>query len=154
MLINITENQSRKMGSMVGGGGGGMGGGGGVRLNKLNPDYFVITGVDGSRNSAMNTPPISATVQVGQTLLARYIAGYHPQKLRLGGLTGIIYASDGRPLPKPVKVTEIRAGSAERYDIIFEPKAGDEGTYLIETNIIHWVTGEVSGTTRTSVTVV
>lgn len=129
--------------------------GGDVGLNELNPDYFVITGVDGSGNSAMNTPPISATVQVGQTLLARYIcAGYHPQKLRLGGLTGTIYASDGRPLPKPVKVTEIRAGSAERYDIIFEPKSGDEGTYLIETDIIHWVTGEVLGTTRTSITVV
>ncbi len=129
--------------------------GGDVGLNELNPDYFVITGVDGSGDSAMNTPPISATVQVGQTLLARYIcAGYHPQKLRFGGLTGTIYASDGRPLPKPVKVTEIRAGSAERYDIIFEPKAGDEGTYVIETDIIHWVTGEVLGTTRTSITVV
>ncbi len=129
--------------------------GGDVGLNELNPDYFVITGVDGSGDSAMNTPPISATVQVGQTLLARYIcAGYHPQKLKLGGLTGTIYASDGRPLPKPVKVTEIRAGSAERYDIIFEPKAGDEGTYVIETDIIHWVTGEVLGTTRTSITVV
>jgi len=129
--------------------------GGDVGLNELNPDYFVITGVDGSGNSAMNLPPISATVAVGDKLLARYIcAGYHPQKIRFGGLTGKIYASDGRPLPKPVSVSEIRACSAERYDIIFEPKSGDEGTYLIETDIIHWVTGEVLGTTRTSITVV
>jgi len=128
--------------------------GGDVGLNELNPDYFVITGVDGSGNSAMNLPPISATVAVGDKLLARYIcAGYHPQKIRFGGLTGKIYASDGRPLPKPVSVSEIRACSAERYDIIFEPKSGDEGTYLIETDIIHWVTGEVLGTTRTSITV-
>jgi len=128
--------------------------GGDVGLNELNPDYFVITGVDGTGNTAMNTPPISATVAVGDTLLARYIcAGYHPQKLRLGGLTGKIYASDGRPLPKPRSVTEIRAASAERYDIIFEPKDGDQGTYTIETDIIHWVTGEVLGTTRTSITV-
>ena len=127
--------------------------GGDVGLNELNPDYFVITGVDGSGNSAMNTPPISATVQRGQKLLARYIcAGYHPQKIRFGGLTGKIYASDGRPLPKPVSVTEIRAASAERYDIIFEPT--ERGTYLIETDIIHWVTGKVLGTTRTSITVV
>ena len=126
--------------------------GGDVGLNELNPDYFVITGVDGSGNSAMNAPPISATVQRGQKLLARYIcAGYHPQKIRFGGLTGKIYASDGRPLPKPVSVTEIRAASAERYDIIFEPT--NRGTYLIETDIIHWVTGEVLGTTRTSITV-
>ena len=126
--------------------------GGDVGLNELNPDYFVITGVDGSGNSAMNAPPISATVQRGQKLLARYIcAGYHPQKIRFGGLTGKIYASDGRPLPRPVSVTEIRAASAERYDIIFEPT--QRGTYLIETDIIHWVTGEVLGTTRTSITV-
>ena len=126
--------------------------GGDVGLNELNPDYFVITGVDGSGNSAMNAPPISATVQRGQKLLARYIcAGYHPQKIRFGGLTGKIYASDGRPLPKPVSVTEIRAASAERYDIIFEPT--ERGTYLVETDIIHWVTGEVLGTTRTSITV-
>ncbi len=128
--------------------------GGDVGLNELNPDYFVITGVDGSGDSAMNLPPISATVAVGDKLLARYIcAGYHPQKIRFGGLTGKIYSSDGRPLPTPVSVTEIRAASAERYDIIFEPQDGDEGTYLIETDIIHWVTGDVLGTTRTSITV-
>lgn len=125
-----------------------------VGLNELNPDYFVITGVDGSGDSAMNLPPISATVAVGQKLLARYVcAGYHPQKIRFGGLTGKIYSSDGRPLPNPVSVTEIRAASAERYDIIFEPKDGDQGTYVIETDIIHWVTGDVLGTTRTSITV-
>ena len=127
--------------------------GGDVGLNELNPDYFVITGIDGSGNSAMNAAGVSATVQRGDKLLARYIcAGYHPQKMKFGGLTGKIYASDGRPLPNPVSVTEIRAGSAERYDIIFEPT--ERGTYLIETDIIHWVTGEVLGTTRTSITVV
>lgn len=129
--------------------------GGDVGLNELNPDYFVITGVDGSGDSAMNTPPISATIAVGDKLLARYIcAGYHPQKISFGGLTGTIHMSDGRALPKPVQATEIRAASAERYDIIFEPKAGDEGNYLIETDIIHWVTGDILGTTRTSITVV
>jgi len=127
--------------------------GGDVGLNELNPDYFVITGVDGSGNSAMNAPPISATVQRGQKLLARYIcAGYHPQRMRFGGLTGTIYASDGRPLPNSKQVTEINAVSAERYDIIFEPT--QRGTYLIETDIIDWITGDVLGTTRTSITVV
>lgn len=127
--------------------------GGDVGLNELNPDYFVITGVDGTGNSAMNTPPISATVQRGQKLLARYIcAGYHPQQIRFGGLTGTIHSSDGRPLPNPKQVTEINAVSAERYDVIFEPT--QRGTYLIETDIIHWITGDVLGTTRTSITVV
>jgi len=128
--------------------------GGDVGLNDLNPDYFVITGVDGSGNSAMNLEPISATIQLGQKLLARYIcAGYYPQHLRFGGgLTGTIYQSDGRPLPNPVTVSSIRAAAAERYDIIFKPTK--RGTYLIETDILDWITGAVLGTTRTSITVV
>jgi FtsP/CotA-like multicopper oxidase with cupredoxin domain len=118
----------------------------------LEPDYFIITGVDGSGDTAMDAPPISATVQRGQKLLARYIcAGYHPQRIRFGGLTGKVYISDGRALPKPIEVQELRAISGERYDIIFEPT--ETGTYVIETDIIDWITGEVWGTTRTSVTV-
>ncbi len=121
-------------------------------LNTLNPDYFIITGVDGSGTSAMNREPISATVQVGQKLLGRYIcAGYHPQKINFGGLTGKVYISDGRPLPNPIEVTELRACSAERYDIIFEPT--EPGEYIISTDIIHWITGEVLGTAKTNVIV-
>ncbi len=124
-----------------------------VGLNILNPDYFIITGVDGTGTSAMNTPPISATVQVGQKLLARYIcAGYHPQRIRFGGLTGTAYVSDGRLLPNPVQVTELRAHSGERYDIMFEPTT--PGEYIIEADVIHWISGAVLGTVRTKVTVI
>lgn len=45
----------------------------------------------------------------------------------------------------------IRAASSERYNIIFEPT--NRGTHVIETDIIQWETGEVLGTTRTSITV-
>lgn len=69
-------------------------------------------------------------------------------------MKGTIHISDGRVLPKSVQVSGIRACSGERYDIIFAPQEGDEGTYVVETDIIHWVTGEVLGTTRTSITVV
>ncbi len=123
-----------------------------VGLNELNPDYFVITGVDGSGDSAMNAPPISATMQVGQTLFARYIcAGYHPQEIRFGGLTGNIVISDGRVLPKAMSTKKLRACSGERYDILFTPT--EPGFHVVETDIIHWITGEVLGTTRTSITV-
>lgn len=123
-----------------------------VGLNRLEPDYFLITGVDGSGSSAMNLPPISANVQVGQKLLARYIcAGYHPQRINFGGLIGKVYISDGRVLPNPIEVTELRAISGERYDIIFEP--AEPGEYIISTDIIDWVTGEVWGTARTNVVV-
>jgi len=124
-----------------------------VGLNDLNPDYFIITGVDGSGDTAMNLPPISATIQLGQTLLARYIcAGYHPQRISFGGLTGSVIASDGRPLPRAIGFRELRACSGERYDILFTPSA--RGTYRVSTDIIHWVTGRVLGTTHTAIHVV
>ncbi len=123
-----------------------------VGLNDLNPDYFIITGVDGAQ-SALDAPGIATTMQVGQKLLARYVcAGYHPQRIHFGGLTGTIHISDGRVLPRPVQVTEIRAHSGERYDIIFEPDT--PGEYTITCEIRHWVTGEVLGTARTRITVV
>ncbi|MBD3610089.1 MAG: multicopper oxidase domain-containing protein [Gammaproteobacteria bacterium] len=121
-------------------------------LNELNPDYFIITGVDGAQ-SAMTAPGIAATVNVGDKLLARYIcAGYHPQQLDFGGLTGTIHQSDARPLPTPQQVTGLRAISGERYDIIFEPTT--PGEYTISADIKHWATGEVLGTARTKITVV
>lgn len=124
-----------------------------VGLNDLNPDYFVITGVDGSGTSAYGAAAISPVVRVGEKLLARYIcAGYHPQKINFGGLTGTVYMSDGRPLPNPIQATELRAHSAERFDVIFEPT--QPGEYIISTDIIHWVSGEVLGTTHAKITVV
>ncbi len=124
-----------------------------VGLNELNPDYLVITGVDGSGASAMDNPPISATVAVGQRLLARYVcASCHPQRIDFGGLTGTIYISDGRVLPTPVGVTGLRAHSGERYDIIFEPTT--PGEHIISTDVIHWIKGEVLGTAKTNVRVV
>jgi len=123
-----------------------------VGLNTLNPDYFVITGVDGTGTSAMNVAPISATVQVGEKLLARYIcAGYHPQHIDFGGLTGTVHISDGRELPNPIQVTSLDAVSAERYDIIFEPTA--PGEYIITCDIKDWITGNVLGTVKTNIIV-
>ena len=68
-------------------------------LNDLNPDYFVITGVDGAQ-SALTAPGVAVDMERGQRLLVRYIcAGYMPQRIRFGGLTASVVASDGRPLP-------------------------------------------------------
>jgi FtsP/CotA-like multicopper oxidase with cupredoxin domain len=123
-----------------------------VGLNDLNPDYFIITGVDGDR-SALTAPGIAATVKVGDSVLARYIcAGYHPQRLDFGGLKGTVHISDGRVLPNAIEVTELRAHSAERYDIIFTPT--ETGEFIITSEIRHWVSGEVLGTARTKITVV
>lgn len=123
-----------------------------VGLNRLEPDYFVITGVDGTGTSAMNVASISATVRVGEKLLARYIcAGYHPQHIDFGGLTGTVHISDGRNLPKPIEVTSLDAVSAERYDVIFEPTT--PGEYIITCDIKDWITMEVLGRVKTNVIV-
>ena len=125
--------------------------GGDVGLNDLNPDYFVITGVDGAR-SALTAPGVAVNMNRGQRLLVRYIcAGYLPQQIRFGGLTATVIASDGRPLPQAEQVTKLDAVSAERYDCIITPTT--RGTYTVEIDIKHWITGKVLGTARTRITV-
>ena len=124
-----------------------------VGLNVLEPDYFIITGVDASGSSAMNLPPISGQMRVGEKLLGRYVcAGYHPQHVRIPAeLNAKIYISDGRPLPTPQSTTGFRAISGERYDMIIEPTK--PGNYVVEFDIVDWITGEVWGTAKTNVVV-
>ena len=125
--------------------------GGNAGLHTLNPDYFIISGVDGAQ-SAMNAPGIAVDMNVGQRLLVRYIcAGYLPQSVHFGGLNVEIIASDGRPLPKPVTVTQIDVVSAERYDVIIQPT--QPGNHIVEIDIKDWITGEVLGTARTRISV-
>lgn len=122
-----------------------------VGLNDLNPKYFIVTGVDGAK-SALTAPGIAMQMQRGQTLLARYInAGYYPQRIRFGGLTATVVASDGRPLPRAFQAQSLETSSAERYDCLFTPTK--TGVYEITVEVLHWVTNKVLGTARTRVTV-
>ncbi|MEJ2391061.1 MAG: multicopper oxidase domain-containing protein [Gammaproteobacteria bacterium] len=122
-------------------------------LNILQPDYFVITGVDASGTSAKNNPPISGSIKAGQTLLARYIsAGHQPQFIHLPAeLNATVVMSDGRPLPNPVGTTGFRAIAGERYDIIMKPTV--TGDYEVRIDIKDWITGNVWGTAKTNVVV-
>ena len=125
-----------------------------VGLNTLNPDYFIITGVDGAQSALDPAKGIAATVTKGQKLLVRYIcAGYLPQHIRFGGLTATVVSSDGRQLPQFFQATELRAVSAERYDCIFDTSNVSPGTYIVEADIIDWISGNVLGTAKTSITV-
>ena len=125
--------------------------GGDVGLNSLNPDYFIISGVDGAQ-SALTDPAVAVTMNAGQKLLVRYItAGYLPQRINFGGLTATVHMSDGRALPKPVQVTGLETCAAERYDCIFEPTTA--GVYEVTVDYLDWVTGDVVGTARTRINV-
>lgn len=122
-----------------------------VGLNDLNPDYFIITGVDGAQ-SALTDPTVAVTMNLGQSLLVRYInAGYLQQRINFGGLTATIHMSDGRALPKPIEVTELESSAAERYDCIFNPTS--PGVYEVTIDYLDWISGEVVGTARTRITV-
>jgi FtsP/CotA-like multicopper oxidase with cupredoxin domain len=124
--------------------------GGDVGLNTLNPDYFIITGVDGD-SSALTDPATAVTMNEGETLLIRYIcAGYLPQTMDFGNLDVEVIASDGRPLPNSWTTNKVKAVSAERYDILVSPQAG---TYDVNIDIEDWITGNVLGTARTRITV-
>lgn len=122
-------------------------------LNVLEPDYFIITGVDASGTSTMDALPIAGEMTVGQRILARYVcAGYHPQHIRIPSeLNAKCYISDGRELPTPQSMTNFKAISGERYDMILEPTV--PGNYVVEFDIVDWITGEVWGTARTNVRV-
>ncbi|VAW98471.1 Multicopper oxidase [hydrothermal vent metagenome] len=125
--------------------------GGDVGLHDLNPDYFIITGVDGAQ-SALTDSSVAVDMNRGDTLLVRYInAGFLPQTIRFGGLTGSVVSSDGRAFPNAIDVTSLDTVSAERYDILFNPSSS--GTYTVEIDIKHWVTGDVLGTARTRINV-
>ena len=125
--------------------------GGDVGLNSLNPNYFIITGVDGAQ-SALTDPGVAVTMNVGQKLLVRYInAGYLPQRIDFGGLEATIHVSDGRVLPNAINATNIESVSAERYDCIFAPTTA--GVYEVTVDYLDWVTGAVIGTARTRINV-
>ncbi|MFV1984933.1 MAG: multicopper oxidase domain-containing protein [Thiohalomonadales bacterium] len=145
-----------------------------LQLNELNPDYFIITGVDAAGvsasvdSSAMKTASgIPATVQVGQTLLIRYInAGFLPQLADFAGLNVEIIASDGHGFrnadgtPKPVAMpgSKLETVSAERYDILYTATAADKlkngGEHVIKFNIKDSVTDKVLGIARTKVIII
>ena len=125
--------------------------GGDEGFNSLNPDYFIISGVDGAQ-SALTNPAVAPTVAVGESLLIRYIcAGYLPQRVDFGGLNVSIHMSDGRPLTNPVQTGSFEASSAERYDCIIVPDRA--GSFDISIDFLDWVSGAVVGTARTRITV-
>ncbi|NOZ54909.1 MAG: multicopper oxidase domain-containing protein [Gammaproteobacteria bacterium] len=122
-----------------------------VGLNDLNPDYFIISGVDGAQ-SALTAPGVAVQMNRGQRLLVRYInAGYLPQRINFGGLTASVFMSDGRPFPKPIQVQSLESSSAERYDCIFQPEL--PGRYIITVEHLDWVSGNTIGIARTQITV-
>lgn len=121
-----------------------------VGLNEWNPRYFHVNGA--FHPQSRTSPKSAVNMRVGDALLVRFLnAGYYPQRLTFGGLTAQVVASDGRPLPRAYSVTEIVAGTTERYDCVLRPTA--PGTYVARFEHLHWVTEAVVGVAEARITV-
>lgn len=90
---------------------------------RYKPDYFMLNGRDGSL--ALNDSTNAITVNSGEKVLIRAInVGYQPAVVELGGMSFEVIASDGRPLPVPLSVTEQLIAPGERYDILLTMPSG------------------------------
>ncbi len=98
----------------------------GVATNRYRPDYFMLNGKDGA--NAIDDLTCAITADVGTRVLIRANnVGYQPALISLGGLTFQVIASDGRPLPNALNVTEQLVMAGERYDLILTIPSGFDG---------------------------
>ena len=142
--------------------------GGDAELNYLDPDIFVINGINnegtvvklGGNDTMLyagSAPGIAVHAKVGDRILLRYIhAGYFPHRLTFQGINdglGPIWtvAEDGRPLAVAERVPA--AGtvitSAERREMYLTPRLA--GTYRVNMEILHWITGKPVGNVYTNI---
>lgn len=116
----------------------------------FNADYFLINGKDGFRT--IRDPDTAISCRVGETVLLRLVhAGYLIAKVSFGGLRASVVASDGRPLPSPLRRRSIKIASGERYDLLFTPT--EPGTYRAKVRYLNWYEGTVRGIAKTKIKV-
>jgi FtsP/CotA-like multicopper oxidase with cupredoxin domain len=132
-------------------------------LHDFRPDVFTITGAV-ARNA---TTPITdrraaVSARAGQTILARLLnASYSLLRCRIG-LPATVVAADGRAFgvppfgvySRPISLAANQAftlSTARRWDLIIRPTT--RGTYPVVMEFLHWSTGRLVGTARTTITV-
>jgi hypothetical protein len=143
-------------------------------LNDFNPTLFSIGRHFQPRSGAPITgdarQPVAVSAPVGENVFVRLIqANYHPYEIDLGELgrhTWVI-ETDGRGLRDGIDLDGLGAGrklvavnwndypyrrlsSAERLGLLI--RAPRPGTWPVEMRCRHWITQEVLGVTRTTVT--
>src|SRR6185503_2832754 len=136
-------------------------------LNVFEPEYFLINGSPQTPDGAP-IEEVAVRAKVGQTVLIRTInTSYFPITYDFGSLEALTIESDGRPFrtamdfsglfPQgeltaiPWSATPQRTGPAERYAFLLKPTV--PGVYPVEFRWHHWITDQVVGYARTTVTV-
>ncbi|MBL7008212.1 MAG: multicopper oxidase domain-containing protein [Planctomycetes bacterium] len=84
---------------------------------RFRPDGFLLNGLESAAASA--DPYSMVVLRQGQTAYVRLVnAAYQWARVRLGGLSFRVAASDGRPMAAMPTVTEWELGPGERYDLL------------------------------------
>ncbi|WJW76371.1 multicopper oxidase family protein [Thiohalobacter sp. IOR34] len=118
---------------------------------RYRPDYFMINGRDGA--NAASDPTVAVSAGAGQTVLIRVNGtSYMPAMIRLGGLPFQVIASDGRPLPAPITVTEQLVCAGERYDLLLT--LPNSGQYQASVDYYDIRRARLLGSVNTTLTVV
>jgi len=139
-------------------------------LHSFNPEYFLINkSAQAPGGPPIDAPDVAIEAELGETVLLRLIsATYFPVEVDFGLLNPLVIESDGRALRDTVDLSGLgRRGQfatarwsevdqqlapAERYGMLIKPDA--RGTYPVEARFRHWITGEIVGIARTTVTIV
>ena len=122
----------------------------GAGTARYRPDYFMINGRDGA--NALTDPATAVSAAAGQRVLIRLNGtSYQPATVRLGGLLFDVIASDGRPLPQPIRTDHQLVCAGERYDLLLTMPQSGQYTATVDYHDIR--NTRIIGTVATSLTV-
>ena len=137
------------------------------RINEFDADYFLISGVIADRSGNFNPLDpnigrVATTAQQGQMVLMRILNGaYYRAVIRFpAALNPEVIAMDGRTLGKegtcqyssPFRLStmnnQFELTTARRWDLLIDTASVPPGSYTIEVEYRHWITGELARTVR------
>lgn len=135
-------------------------------LHRFEPNRFLITGVIADQRDPLIThPKVAVDARVGDTVLLRVVnASYTRTKITLpSALNAEVISMDGKVLggeghtsyAYPFSLSEMRDSfeltTAQRWDLLLHDAPA--GTWEVEVEYRHWISGKVLGVARTLVTV-
>src|SRR5262245_20918585 len=152
-----------------------------VGLNNFQPTYFGLSGQFQTAGNdvatvfdapPINDPSVAITAKSGVPILIRLLNGqYFPVEVDFGGIHVQPVSSDGRAFLDAASFSGKRGGAsplalqlvdslpaitpAERYDLILNSASNPvpAGVYDVTVRFRHWITGNVTGVARTTITI-
>jgi len=118
---------------------------------RMRPNVFLLNGFE--TGNAKADPYSRVIIQQGQKAYIRVSsAAYQWARVKIGGLSFDVVASDGRPMLASQSVTELEMGPGERYDLLLTGIVPGSWEATIEYLDDH--SGAVLGTVKTDIVVI